>query len=228
MIFDYTDTYFVQADVILRRGGHVSSDDVYLYETLARNFDNAKRLYEAYGCNLVQHEDGFFFLVMDKDSALRTKALSKSCMHLGMVIAILTRDPEITRSSGTISEETVLQYLAALPRDVLQKTYAPKRREATLDQGIRKAVRDALKQLGELGFIRWRGEQRFQPSAAINRFAEMARHGNDPDTTARLFLMVQRGVIFDSLDEVADDDTEDDNLDDVNGYDGELNGERPD
>jgi hypothetical protein len=71
----YTDKQFVQADLILRRGGHVTTEDVWLYEFLAHNFDELKTLYAAYGCLLMQHEYSFFFLIPEKDGLLRTKAL---------------------------------------------------------------------------------------------------------------------------------------------------------
>jgi chromosome condensin MukBEF MukE localization factor len=120
-------------------------------------------------------------------------------MHVGQVIAFLTRDPEITRTAGTIGVETVLQSLTTQPLDVLRKTYAPTRGEATIDEGIRLGVQRALRTLETLGFIRWRGDQQFQPTSAINRFAELARHANDPDADAKLFLRAQRGVVLDAL-----------------------------
>jgi chromosome condensin MukBEF MukE localization factor len=195
----YTDKQFVQADLILRRGGHITTEDVWLYEFLAHNFDELKVLYAAYGCLLMQHEDSFFFLIPEKDGLLRTKELSKATMHVGQVIAFLTRDPEITRTAGTIGVEAVLHSLAAQPVDVLRKTYAPTRGEATIDEGIRQGVQRALRTLATLGFIRWRGDQQFQPTNAINRFAELARHANGPDDDAKLFLSAQRGVVFDAL-----------------------------
>jgi chromosome condensin MukBEF MukE localization factor len=203
----FTDKQFVDADVRLRRGGHVTTEDVWLYEFLTRNFGELQQYYAAYGSTLIQHEDSFFFLQPHRDGVLRTRELSKGTMLVGQAVALLTRDPETTKSAGLLSQEMVLQVLESLPVDTLRKTFVPKRREATLHQGIRDAVAQALRQLSDLDFIRRKGELFFATSA-INRFMELARHGNDPDDDARTFLTEQRGVVFESPPEESEDGDE--------------------
>lgn len=200
----FTDKQFVDADVRLRRGGHVTTEDVWLYEFMTKNFDELQHFYSAYGSTLMQHEDSFFFLLPQRDGVLRTKELSKGTMLVGQAIARLTRDPETTKSAGLLSQEMVLQVLESLPVDTLRKTFVPKRREATLHQGIREAVGQALRQLAALDFIRWKGEVFFATSA-INRFIELARHGNAPDEDAKIYLTEQRGVIFEAPPEEPED-----------------------
>lgn len=196
----YTDKQFVEIDVVLRRGGHINRSNFVAYQFLIENYIPLKKFYEGYGCNLVQHQDGFFFL-LSQGSIIRSKLLPIPCMHLGMFIALKMRDPEITSYSGRIPLRQLLQAMeASIPRETLQKVYAPKQREASADARITEEIQKALRILADLNFVQIQGEV-IRPTEAIHRFAELARHNNTPDEPTKLMLAVQRGVVFHKAEE---------------------------
>lgn len=194
MTIFYDDT-FVEIDLLLRRGGHINRSDMALYDYMCQHLQELKEFYARYGCSLYQHPDGFFYATI-KGGRLQTRLLPKSCVHLGMFIALKARDPEITRSSGRISiSQLLLDIETSVPRDILQQVYAPNRREATVDECINDELKKALKVLSELSFIEMT-DSAIRPLEAISRFAELARSNNDPSDEGRLNLIVTRGVVF--------------------------------
>lgn len=209
----YLDKHFVGADLILRRGGHINRSNLSHYQFVIDNFDEMMSFYKGYQCDLVQHPDGFFYL-MSKGGLIPTRLLPMPCVHLGIFIALKARDPEITRSSGRISLDNLLQSIeASVPRETLQKVYAPKQRESSTDTRITEEIQKALKTLAEMRFLEIQGDS-IKPLEAIQRFAEMARHDNDPDELNRLVLTEQRGVVFQVPDESTEEDGEETGEDD--------------
>lgn len=191
---------FVEIDVILRRGGNINRSDIHLYQFICDNYDELRSFYERFGCNLVQHPDGFFFL-LSRGDVLRSRLMSKPCMHLGMFIALKMRDPEITRSSGKFSTAQLLKAIeTAVPHETLQRVYAPKQREASQYERIAEEILRALKVLEDLRFLKVK-EDTIRPTEAINRFAEVARHVGDSNPAAREALLTQRGVTFSDAEE---------------------------
>jgi len=202
----YLKHHFIESDLILRRGGHINRSNLPLYQFVTDNYDNLDQFYLGYQCKLTQHQDGFFYLI-SKGGLIPTRLLPLACIHLGMFIALKMRDPEITRSSGRIDLEGLLRSIeVSVPRDTLQKVYAPKQREASVDTKITEEIQKALKNLARLNFVEIKG-QIIKPLESINRFAELARHDNSPDELARIVLM-ERGVVF--REPVDEDDSEDD------------------
>jgi len=194
----YKNPNFVEIDVILRRGGHINQSDIVLYQFLIEYFEEIKSFYEGYQCALVQHPDGFFFLVSSKGGILKTRVLPKTCMHLGQFIAYKMLDPEITRSSGRLSIAQLMKSMEiAVPRETLLATYAPKQKEALQNTRITEEIKRSLEILKELRCINITGDI-ITPTEAINRFKELARHDNEPDTATREKLSLQRGVEFDT------------------------------
>lgn len=209
----YLDKHFVGADLVLRRGGHINRSNLSLYQFVIDNFDEMMSFYKGYQCELVQHPDGFFYL-LSKGGLIPTRLLPMPCVHLGIFIALKSRDPEITRSSGRISLDNLLQSIeASVPRETLQKVYAPKQRESSTDSRITEEILKALKTLAEMRFLEIQGET-IRPLEAIQRFAEMARHDNIPDERSRLVLTEQRGVVFQVPDESSEEDSEETGEDD--------------
>lgn len=203
----YLEHRFAECDVILRQGGHINRSDLALYQFLCDHYADMTQFYRGYGCNLIQHPDGFFFLLA-QDSMIRTRLLPLPCVHLGMFIVLRMRDPEITRSSGRIRTESLLQAIeTSVPRETLLKVYAPKQREASADARIAEEIQRALTTLANLRFLGIQGDV-IRPLEAIHRFAELARHENTPDDLARMLLTEQRGVVFEAEGE-APEETED-------------------
>lgn len=192
---NYLDKQFVDVDLILRRGGHINRSNLVAYDWLCTNHDDLKSFYANYGATLTQHPDGFFFLATP-GTKLRSRLLPKTCIHLGMFIALKARDPEITRSSGWMQTAQLLHDIeTTVSKEVLQQVYAPGRKENVVDERIALSIGSALKLLADLCFIELKGD-RFRPLEAINRFAEFARHDNAPDENARIRMTIERGVVF--------------------------------
>ncbi len=201
MIFESHN--FVEIDVVLRRGGHINRSDLSQYQFICDHYQELQAFYTRYGCNLVQHPDGFFYL-LSNGGILPTRLMPKTCVHLGMFIALKMRDPEITKSSGKLTVDQLLQAIeTSISLETLQRVYAPKQREASQYEKIREEIIKALRILEQLQFVRLK-DHVIRPMEAINRFADLARHDNDPDQVARAALLVQRGVVFSIPSEVAE------------------------
>lgn len=191
----FHDDKFVEIDLLLRRGGHINRSNLASYEFLCQNFDELRKFYGRYGCSIYQHNDGFFYMTV-KGGLLRSRLLPKSCVHLGMFIALKARDPEITRSLGKIPLSLLLQDIeTSIPRETLQQVYARGRRESVVDECIADEIKRALKIIADMGFIELT-ETSIRPLEAIHRFAELARHDNSPDEKTQLHLIIQHGVVF--------------------------------
>lgn len=204
---------FVGIDLLLRRGGHINRSDFVLYGWVKDNFDELSKFYNHYGCALIQHPDGFYFMAPQK-GLIRSRLLPKTCIHLGMFIALKARDPEITRSSGWLQLAQLMQDIeTSVPKETLQKVYAPGRKESVVDDRISNEIQNALKILVDLKFAEMTG-QALRPLEAIHRFAELARHDNNPGDETKMHLAIERGVVFhdameeeygkEGLDEVTD------------------------
>lgn len=206
---NYLDRQFADIDLILRRGGHINRSSLVAYEWVCNNHDSLKNFYTNFGATLEQHPDGFFFLTVS-GSKLRARLLPKTCIHLGMFIALKARDPEITRTSGWLSTSQLLHDIeTTVPKEILQQIYAPGRKESVIDDRVTAEINSALKILATLCFVETRGEM-LRPLEAINRFAEYARHNNEPDENARIKMAIERGVIFHDAEQ-SEEYEEDDN-----------------
>lgn len=192
---NYLDRRFADIDLILRRGGHINRSNIDGYGWLCDNYDGLKTFYSQYSATLEQHPDGFFFLTVS-GAKMRSRLLPKKCVHLGIFISLKARDPEITRSSGWISISQLLHDIeTTVPKTFLQQVYAPGRKENVVDERIAMEINNALKILSDLHFVEIRNDM-LKPLEAINRFAEFARHNNEPDEAAKLKMIIERGVVF--------------------------------
>jgi len=191
----FTTDKFVEVDTILRRGGHVNRSELRGYEFICENYEQLRSFYERYQCSLVQHGDGFFYL-LSVGNLLPARQLSKPCMHLGMFIAMKAKDPEITRLSGRIAIKQLFQAIeTTVSPEILRRIYAPKQRDASKDAKIADEITKALKTLEALNFITVKDDL-IRPTEAIERFASLARHDNNPDPTTREYLIARQGVVF--------------------------------
>lgn len=206
----FYDEKFVGIDLLLRRGGHVNRSNLAAYNWMCQHFDELQQFYGRYGCSLIQHQDGFFFMTL-RNGMIRSRLLPKACIHLGIFIALKSRDPEITRSSGWLQINQLMQDIeTSVPKETLQRVYAPGRKENVIDEKISSEIQNAIKTLSDLKFIEISG-QAIRPMEAINRFAELAKHDNDPSDEARLQLTIERGVVFHdalNIDDYGDNENE--------------------
>lgn len=207
----FLEKHFAETDVILRRGGNINMSEIALYEFCCQEFEMLQRFYENLECNFVQHTDGFFFLV-PTGNILTTKMLSRACINVGQILAMLARDPEITRTSGRIEVNQILKTIDTMvPREIQKAIYSPNTRESNTDKSIGDEVRKALRQLADLRFIRFvAGSETIVLAESINRFAEIARHDNDIEETKKIILQFTRGVSF-TTGEITSTDSEEEN-----------------
>src|SRR5438045_319346 len=84
---------FPMADYKLRRGVHLSIEDVELFEFVKLNYDQLAPFYRRYEAELMEGAEGYFFLV-SQGSMFGQRQLSKAEMLVALAIAHLFRDPE--------------------------------------------------------------------------------------------------------------------------------------
>lgn len=191
----FLDEKFVDADLTLRRGGHVNRDNFTLYNWVQDNYDGLSSFYGNFGCQLRQHPDGFFFLVIS-GQRLKSRVLPMSCVHLGIFLVLKARDPEITKTAGWIAIDQLLQDIeTTVSAETLQKVYAPRARESQVSSRIHDEISNGLKILADLKFIEIQNDS-VKPLESISRFAEFARYDNKPDETALNLLGEQAGVVL--------------------------------
>lgn len=196
---------FASVDAALRQGRHVSRQEYKEYEFIAHNFEEIERFYLAYQCRIVQHPDGFFYL-LPRGDLIPTRNLPAAAMHLGQFIALKCRDPDITRTDGRIDTTALINDLeTTIPSETLSRVYGRKQKEVLSGERIHDEVRRALRTLAELRFVRLEGED-IVPTEAIARFMELARHGNEPSEQAAVAMQVMRGVVLDAEEAGAEDD----------------------
>lgn len=201
------DPKFAAADVLLRSGGQVNRSDYSDYEYITHQLDELQRFYAGYQASLIHHPDGFFFLHA-QDGVLPTRVLPRSTMHMGQFICLKLRHPDSTRSAGVLSVHLIVHELeSSLPRAELLRIYAPKNVLAVAPSRALDQMHKAINELARLRFVRKKGDA-LTPLESIRRFAELARHGNDPDELGRLALQA-RGVILDAEDLVDEGDPDD-------------------
>ena len=189
------DRQFIEVDLMLRRGAHVNRSNLAAYEWMADNFDELSSFYARYGCGLHRHQDGFFYMTTT-GGQIRSRMLPKSCVHMGLFLALKARDPEILRSSGRISLTALLQDIeTSVPKETLRATYAPRSKEGLSDEKIVDELKLALKILDELNFIELT-DGMVRPLEALARFSEVSKHNNDPDDGARMVMELQKGIVF--------------------------------
>jgi chromosome condensin MukBEF MukE localization factor len=146
---------FVQADYRLRRGAHISVEDVELYEFISRHFDPLSKLYSRYDASLCLGAEGYYYLVSE-GTIFGQRQLSKVEMLVGLTIAHLYRDPENrVRGTGQITVDQVLNRLETLKsREEIARLMTESRVKADLHPGrIREAALDAIKKLAGLNFL---------------------------------------------------------------------------
>ncbi len=208
------DDLFPQVDLVLRRGRHVGRDDGAAYDYLVDAAAHLETFYRRFGCELVHQSDGYFYL-LPSGERLGRRHLSAGEMLVGQTLALLYLDPATLQHGGTVTREALLQRLSGLLGiETLVKTLQPRKRrfdERIAAETIRTQVGEALRRLGDLGFIELLDEGHLRLRPALMRFAEPVRGLSDPD--AALERLVRSGEVLlaeteatrDSGDDSADD-----------------------
>jgi len=201
------DPLFPDVDLALRRGRHVTADDLAHYTFLSDARGHLEELYRRYGCELMHKSDGFFYLLPTGEK-LGKRHLRPVEMLVGQALALLYLDPRTVEAGGTIVRDDVLGQLASVlgSDDLVRALYPGKKRvdERVAQEGVRAKVNDAIRKLGTLGFVSTTDEGRIKLGPALLRFAEPARLGEPPDVL--LARLAQEGelVLTEGLDDDAD------------------------
>jgi len=165
---------FPATDHKLRRGVHLSSEDVELYDFVKLNFNVLSGLYRRYDAELKEGAEGYFYLV-SQGTMFGQRQLTKGEMLVGLTISHLFRDPEHRiKGTGEISADQVISRLETLKsvEDIARLMTETKVRADLHPSRMREAVLDAIKKLAGLNFLTLLDQSgaRFRCKLPIHRF----------------------------------------------------------
>lgn len=208
------DEQYPKVDLAMRRGRHIGRDDGSMYEYLVDAQSLLEPFYQRFGCELIQQSDGYFYLLpRPSNDALGRRQLSVGEMLVGQTLALLYLDPATLQHGGVVGREALLQRLSALlGADLLVRTLDPRRArrgkkydERIAAESVRTKIGEAVRRLGELGFVDVLDDARLRLRSALMRFAEPVR--GLEDRGAALERLVRNGeVVLDEEDQDSDDD----------------------
>ena len=208
-----SDEQFPEVDLMLRRGRHIGRDDGPAYEYLVSAQEVLEGFYRRFGCELVQRSDGYFYLLPSGDR-LGRRHLSAGEMLVGQTLALLYLDPATVQHRGVVQKEALLQRLAGLlGTDVLVRTLNPRKRkydERVAAETVRTQVSEALRKLGELGFVEILDDARLGLRPALMRFAEPVRAVEDLNAALERLVASGEVVLEDAEEDSVTDDASDD------------------
>src|SRR5258706_15365336 len=146
---------FPIVDYRLRRGAHISVEDVEQYDFIKIRFPELLNFYRRYDAALMEGAEAYFYLV-SQGATFGQRQLSKSEMLVGLTIAHLYRDPENrVRGTGQLSVEQVISRLETLKsaEDIARLVTESKVKADLQPSKIREAALDAIKKLAGLNFL---------------------------------------------------------------------------
>jgi hypothetical protein len=118
-------------------------------------------------------------------------------MIVGQGLALCYLDPRSVQSGGVVTREEVLNQLASvMGTDALMRTLNPKRKrvdERVMQRTVRQKVNEALRRLGQLGFVELLDGEQLRLAPSLMRFAEPVR-GLDAPSDA-LKRLIERGEV---------------------------------
>ena len=175
---------FPIADHKLRRGVHLSMEDVELYDFVKLNYPVLSSLYRRYEAQLMEGAEGYFYL-LSEGAMFGQRQLSKGEMLVGLTIAHLFRDPEHRiRGTGELSLDQVISRLEALKatEDIARLITETKVKAELHPSKVREAVLDAIKKLAGLNLLQLvdAGGARFRCKRPIHRFDQFIAQIDSP------------------------------------------------
>jgi chromosome partition protein MukE len=148
--------HFPTIDAQLRRGAHISADDVEWHAFTKQHYSVLSKFYLRYQAVLKEGTEGYFYLVSE-GAMFGRRQLSKGEMLVGLTIAHLYRDPEhrVRNITGQVTVEHVLSRLEILKakEDIARVMCDAKLKLQVHPQKVREAVLDAIKRLASLNFL---------------------------------------------------------------------------
>ena len=146
---------FPTADYKLRRGVHLSKEDVELFDFVRLNVDELSAFYRRYDAELKEGAEGYFYLV-SRGMMFGQRQLTKAEMLVGLTISHLFRDPEHrVKGTGELSVDQVISRLETLKsiEDIARIMTEAKVKTDLHPSKMRDAVLDAIKKLANLNFL---------------------------------------------------------------------------
>lgn len=213
------DEQYPKVDLALRRGRHIGRDDGPMYEYLVDAQALLEPFYQRFGCELIQRSDGYFYLLpRPSNDALGRRQLSPGEMLVGQTLALLYLDPATLQHGGVVGREALLQRLSALlGADLLVRTLDPRRArrgkkydERVAAESVRTKVGEAVRRLGELGFVDLLEDARLRLRPALMRFAEPVRGLGDRSVALERLVRSGEVVLEDEDPEAEEDPSADD------------------
>ena len=172
------DDTFPSVDLTLRRGGHISQEDVESFMFVADAQMLLEDFYRRYGCELIRSPDQFFYLVPTGDR-LGRRHLSAGEMLIGQALALAYLDPAMLEQGGMIDRTQLVSRLSGLVGDVrLVRALNYRRRpsaERVAQEVVRNEVDKALRSLATLGFVELIAEDQVRLRMPVLRFADAVR-----------------------------------------------------
>lgn len=201
------DEHYPEVDLALRRGRHIGRDDGLMYDYLVEAQALLEAFYRRFGCELVQKSDGYFYLLPSGDK-LGRRQLSAGEMLVGQTLALLYLDPATLQHGSVVARDAPLERLSGLLKtDVLVRVLDPRKRkydERIAADTVRTKLGEALRRLGDLGFVDLLDDARLRLRPALMRFAEPVRGLGD--SNAALERLVVHGEVLLGEDERETDD----------------------
>lgn len=208
------DDRFPEVDLMLRQGRHIGRDDGAAYDYLVEGQALLESFYRRFGSELIHQSDGYFYLLPSGERLGRRK-LSAGEMLVGQALALLYLDPATLRHGGIVTREALLQRLSGLlGTDVLVRTLNPRKRkydERIAAETVRGKVDEALRKLGDLGFVDTLDSTNLRLRPALMRFAEPVR--GLANLGGALERLVTHGEVLmgdtDAIEDAGEDNDED-------------------
>jgi chromosome partition protein MukE len=203
-----SDALFPEVDLQLRRGRHVTRDDVDAYEFLEETLPFLEDLYARYGCDLV-HADAYFYLRPTGDRMGR-RHLGVGEMVVGQALALLYLDPATTRAAGTTTRSQLIELVISVVGQArLVVSLNPRRRrhhEHVAQDAARRELDRALRSLDALGFVEMLDEERLRIRPSVMRFAEPVRGLGDRSEALRVLIAKGEVAFAEAKDEADEED----------------------
>lgn len=207
------DDLFPVIDLALREGRHIASDEPAEFAFVREAQVFLEPFYRRYGCELVQVNDGYFYLRPSGDR-LGRRHLSSAEMLVGQALALLYLDPATVQSGGAALRGQVVELLDNLVGkenlvQALNRRRSGKRSERVAHETVRREIDQALRSLARLGFVEVLEGERLRLRPPVLRFAEPVRGLGDPAAGLQR-LIERRDAVIVEMEEGGDERDEDD------------------
>lgn len=196
------DDLFPTVDLALREGRHIANDEPAEYGFIREAQPFLEAFYRRYGAELVQANDGYFYLRPIGDR-LGRRHLSGGEMLVGQALALLYLDPATVQSGGAALRGQVVELLDNLVGkdkllSALNRRRSGKKAERIAQEHVRREIDLALRGLSRLGFVELLDGERLRLRPPLLRFTDPVRGLGDPAAGLQRLLERRDAVLIDA------------------------------